>query len=684
MLTGVWQQYFTNGDDEGGAGGGSRDGDNAQKTDDAAAAEDDDTPLTVKISQIVQRMYFLVWRHDDGPFLLPMFVKSCITVFFIALPRTIIGEGAEIGTYGLVTVGYAVACAVDAHYVPELAMMLLTRRVRNNWVPRPNPFQMHVVLTMHKAFDSSYNVVKPLMGLTLISAPILQYILAAGHRDGTFSSHGGGGGIDGSLRVRVVPFKEQQTLYNLFDFIVWVQYAIIGSLTAWTCFVFSARFVYDFGKFAANVRKAAAEGAAEITDKRYTLTRIQEASFATQKISFFVTVAAFVGSGCCAMLVLFMFFRVRLSYGVPILMILIDICAIEISHKIQPSPRRLNGSSARRYIKVGTGFAGVQSGVGTFDERVSDDGEEDKSLENNDSGAEKDCSEDNSVDVNTGKMRGGFCGFCKVSEEEWKRRQRRKRKQLLRKQRKRARKKRQRVSPLDVIASQNAEQSGEAQGNGSATKPKKNFEYDDAETNAAFRNVGVDHDLKAKFFEKFCAIDVDGSGTIGFNEFMNHYSLLGSESNEFTHRVFRALKIGRKPTGPLELSFCDFVVGLTRFLTFTRGMMYTFAFGLYDDDYSGALTCDELEELVRDVWGTGALVGNSRLKFILNALDPNKDGSVDMGEWALGVKRHPMLMKPALMTQLTLRQKIFGVDFWEKKMHEMVKREQDKLRKGHQ
>ena len=113
-------------------------------------------------------------------------------------------------------------------------------------------------------------------------------------------------------------------------------------------------------------------------------------------------------------------------------------------------------------------------------------------------------------------------------------------------------------------------------------------------------------------------------------------------------------------------------------------MMYTFAFGLYDDDYSGALTCDELEELVRDVWGTGALVGNSRLKFILNALDPNKDGSVDMGEWALGVKRHPMLMKPALMTQLTLRQKIFGVDFWEKKMHEMVKREQDKLRKGHQ
>ena len=163
---------------------------------------------------------------------------------------------------------------------------------------------------------------------------------------------------------------------------------------------------------------------------------------------------------------------------------------------------------------------------------------------------------------------------------------------------------------------------------------------------------------------------------------MNYYSLQNSDSTVFIQRVFRSLKNGRKPPGKLELSFCDFTVGLTRFLTFTKGMMYTFAFGLYDDDFSGSLNLEELEELVKDVWGTNALSGNSRLKFILDALDSNKDGVVDIGEWTLGVKKHPTLMKAALMMQLTLRTKIFGIQFWERRMHDFVNREKEKLKIG--
>ena len=62
-----------------------------------AMGEDDEVPVLEAVSMHCQDLFYLVWKHDDGFFLLLAIVRSFLFLFFVAVPKVYIGNGAEIG-----------------------------------------------------------------------------------------------------------------------------------------------------------------------------------------------------------------------------------------------------------------------------------------------------------------------------------------------------------------------------------------------------------------------------------------------------------------------------------------------------------------------------------------------------------------------------------------------------------
>ena len=99
-----------------------------------------------------------------------------------------------------------------------------------------------------------------------------------------------------------------------------------------------------------------------------------------------------------------------------------------------------------------------------------------------------------------------------------------------------------------------------------------------------------------RLYRTFEKIDNDQSGEISMKELLRFLKL---DRNRFTETVFRIMDDDRNGS----ISFREFVIAAWNYCTLTHGTLVMFAFDLYDRDHSGYIDENEIELMLRDVYG---------------------------------------------------------------------------------
>merc|ERR1711988_1112528 len=105
------------------------------------------------------------------------------------------------------------------------------------------------------------------------------------------------------------------------------------------------------------------------------------------------------------------------------------------------------------------------------------------------------------------------------------------------------------------------------------------------------------HDDVCDLFDMYGDIDVDGSGAVSCDEFLNYFSV--DQTRAFAQRIFSMLAVDK--TG--EIDFMEFVICIWNLCTLTSDTVGKFLFELYDDDDSGEIEFNELAVMMSDMMG---------------------------------------------------------------------------------
>ena len=171
-----------------------------------------------------------------------------------------------------------------------------------------------------------------------------------------------------------------------------------------------------------------------------------------------------------------------------------------------------------------------------------------------------------------------------------------------------------------------------------------------------FHELKLDKEHIDLFYSAFKKIDKDNSNSIDLEEFYRFFNL---EPSPFADKVFSLMD--EDSSG--EIDFSEFVLCIWNYCTYELKALVKFAFGLFDIDGSGTLEKDEVEELIREVYGD-AWNSNLRVQKVVDMIDINGDGVVSFDEFQNFNKRYPCMLFPAFKMQMALRKHIYGVRWW--------------------
>ena len=113
------------------------------------------------------------------------------------------------------------------------------------------------------------------------------------------------------------------------------------------------------------------------------------------------------------------------------------------------------------------------------------------------------------------------------------------------------------------------------------------------------------------------------------------------------------------------LDFCEFVTNTWNYCTLNHDGLVMFSFSLYDNDYSGLLDGNELEDMIREVYGNKLSTDCARCVDIVKDMDKDQSGDVNIREFTDSVKKYPLLLFPAFNMQSRLKERTFGPGFWD-------------------
>ncbi|GMH62491.1 hypothetical protein TrRE_jg6128 [Triparma retinervis] len=172
-----------------------------------------------------------------------------------------------------------------------------------------------------------------------------------------------------------------------------------------------------------------------------------------------------------------------------------------------------------------------------------------------------------------------------------------------------------------------------------------------------FKRLQVSPDDINRLFSCFLEIDTDGSGEINLDEFYAHFKLSRSIFSDMAFSLMDEDKSG-------EIDFREFVLTLWNFCSYDFKELCRFAFFLFDTDESGKLEMEEVNAMVKAVYGE-KFADDERVKRVLDCLDANGDGEISISEWILFNKKYPLLLFPAYQMQAVLREKVIGKWWWD-------------------
>jgi len=159
---------------------------------------------------------------------------------------------------------------------------------------------------------------------------------------------------------------------------------------------------------------------------------------------------------------------------------------------------------------------------------------------------------------------------------------------------------------------------------------------------ASGKNETYERALEAAY-AKFVSVDTDNSGNVDCKEFCRAFAL---EFNIFTQRLWRLFDLDNSG----DISFREFLYGLSRFSSKGVHDKVTFAFHLFDVDGSGTISVDEFVAAFKQgyraqAWGeqSGAVIGDAaRTRFTTLVEEVGgKNREVNMHAFRVLVAKHP-------------------------------------------
>eukprot|EP00940_MAST-03C_sp_MAST-3C-sp2_P002055 g2055.t1 len=210
-------------------------------------------------------------------------------------------------------------------------------------------------------------------------------------------------------------------------------------------------------------------------------------------------------------------------------------------------------------------------------------------------------------------------------------------------------------SSIEIVALKRAEYLAKSLDVWKSFKYRESVKGQDSHAKHTFRRLGLNDDRIQGLYNYFRIIDVQGSDSIIFDEFLDFFKL---SKTPFTKRVFKLLDDNRE----MAIDFEEFVVGIWNFASADPQHLILFAFLLYDETGEGKMTKDQFREFVEEVYhGTAK---KNLVESMWSRFDKDNNHTIELLEFTEGCARRKNLLWPAFTMQTHLREKMFGLKWW--------------------
>jgi len=167
-----------------------------------------------------------------------------------------------------------------------------------------------------------------------------------------------------------------------------------------------------------------------------------------------------------------------------------------------------------------------------------------------------------------------------------------------------------------------------------------------------------------KLRKLFASNDKDNSGSLDIDEF---YEMFSATKNPFGDALFRLVNLD----GDGEfLSFSEFVQVVTTYCLFGPNEILRFAFSVVDEDQSGFVSLEELDNLASWLHKGGPANLNTAILKIKEKYDKG-DGNLSFETFKKIYREFPFIFYPAFRLQEGMMQTVFGQKWWDKKRKEL-------------
>lgn len=141
------------------------------------------------------------------------------------------------------------------------------------------------------------------------------------------------------------------------------------------------------------------------------------------------------------------------------------------------------------------------------------------------------------------------------------------------------------------------------------------------------------------------------------------FEAIGEQRTPFTDKLFGLIDLDGSGT----IEFDEFIRVLATYCMFTKEEVLRFCFECFDKDGSGAIDEKEFIELCKTV-NNAAPTFPANFKSALESFDVNEDGLIDYQEFLELDRRFPLVLFPAFRLQDFMQRNTLGEKQWKKIM----------------
>lgn len=177
----------------------------------------------------------------------------------------------------------------------------------------------------------------------------------------------------------------------------------------------------------------------------------------------------------------------------------------------------------------------------------------------------------------------------------------------------------------------------------------------DSHAQRSFGKLGIEDATVQAFYDYFNVIDFKREDKVDLDEFLDFFEL---PKNYFTKRVFKLLDDDFEGS----LDFEEFLVGLWNYSSADPLHLIAFAFMLYDVKGEGTIDKKQFSSFVKDVYDGKA--SRDTVESLWRRFDTDRNGVIELSEFASACSKRKNLLFPAFAIQTKIRQKLFGLYWW--------------------